>query len=99
MRGQCSWKGGSENELEFTLGTVKLGPFTFGKGEVEAKTYSFFFGTGGKVRRGEQTDGGRVESEAQVITTCFGEGSSCSSGTPYLVCVLEVEIFFSYHAG
>lgn len=39
IRGQCWWKGGPENELEF-MGKMKLGPLSIGKGQV--KTYKFF---------------------------------------------------------
>ena len=42
MRGQCWWKGGPENELAFSMGAVKLGPFKLGKDKNEVKTYKFF---------------------------------------------------------
>ena len=42
MRGKCWWKGGPENELEFTMGAVKLGPFKIGKDKNEVKAYKFF---------------------------------------------------------
>lgn len=46
MRGQCWWKGGPENELEFTMGAVKLGPFKIGKDKNEVKSYKFFVNDG-----------------------------------------------------
>lgn len=46
MRGQCWWKGGPENELAFTMGAVKLGPFKIGKDKNDVKTYRFFLNDG-----------------------------------------------------
>ncbi|CAM9761949.1 unnamed protein product [Pylaiella littoralis] len=42
IRGQCWWKGGPENELEFSLTEVRLGPFKFSKSKDQVKTYKFF---------------------------------------------------------
>lgn len=46
MRGKCWWKGGPENELEFSMGAVKLGPFKIGKDKDEVKAYKFFVNDG-----------------------------------------------------
>eukprot|EP00904_Undaria_pinnatifida_P010635 jgi/Undpi1/6701/HiC_scaffold_20.g09180.m1 len=57
MRGQCWWKGGPENELAFSMGAVKLGPFKLGKDKNEVKTYKFFVHDG-KILAAKSSSGG-----------------------------------------
>lgn len=46
VRGQCTWNGGAENELAFSISSMKFGPIKIGR-EQEIKTYKFFLSTGG----------------------------------------------------
>ncbi|CAM9176591.1 unnamed protein product [Ascophyllum nodosum] len=46
MRGQCWWKGGPENQLDFNTGRIKLGPLSINKGGDQVKTYKFFLQQG-----------------------------------------------------